>query len=59
MTGLLIYADKYYFQIREGQKKIVSQLLENISNDKRNFDVQKLGKTDIDIFTTLAGTWLI
>jgi len=49
VTGLLIYADKYFFQVLEGQKEVVSQLFEKISNDKRHYDVQILGESDLDI----------
>ena len=49
VTGLLIYADKYFFQVLEGQKEAVSQLFEKISNDKRHYDVQILGESNINI----------
>ena len=48
VTGLLIYTDKHFFQVLEGPKKVVSQLFEKISNDKRHYDIQILGESDID-----------
>ena len=51
VTGLLIYTEKYFFQVLEGPKEVISELFKKISNDKRHYNVEKLSENDVDICT--------
>ena len=42
VTGLLVYADQHFFQLLEGDKEVVSQLFQKISNDARHTDIRVL-----------------
>jgi hypothetical protein len=49
VTGLLIYSDLHFFQILEGEKKVVLELFSKISNDKRHSDIQILSENNVDV----------
>jgi hypothetical protein len=48
VTGLLIYSGRHFFQILEGEKKVVSELFQRISSDKRHSGIQILCENDVD-----------
>ena len=48
LTGLLIFGNNTFLQTIEGEKKIVEELLEKISKDKRHTKFQILSKQSIE-----------
>lgn len=44
ITGCLILHDGTFFQILEGRKRAVLQLMKNIKNDKRHYEIEVLWK---------------
>lgn len=56
ITGILVYFDKMFFQIIEGDDKKVDQLYEKIGNDQRHHDVLRL-KTEYNIIERLFPKW--
>lgn len=42
VTGVLLYKDQSFFQVIEGQKKIMTNLLDNIIKDPRHFNLKVL-----------------
>ncbi len=56
ITGLLVYFEKLFFQILEGDAKEVDRLYEKIGNDSRHCDILRL-KTEYGINERLFPTW--
>ena len=56
ITGLLVYFEKLFFQIIEGNDPQVDQLFIKIGKDPRHEDIVRL-KTDYDIDQRLFPTW--
>ena len=56
ITGLLVYFEKLFFQIIEGEDEKVDQLFIKIGKDPRHTDVLRL-KTEYDIKERLFPTW--
>jgi len=56
ITGLLVYFEKLFFQIIEGNDEKVDQLFEKIGKDSRHNDIIKL-KTEDGIDQRLFPTW--
>lgn len=56
ITGLLVYFDKMFFQIIEGEDKVIDQLYVKIGNDPRHCDLFRL-KTEYKIEERLFPTW--
>lgn len=54
ITGMLCYGDSMFLQILEGDRKLVSQTYNRISNDKRHFDSELIEfvETDCRLFST-------
>ncbi|MEJ2232146.1 MAG: BLUF domain-containing protein [Nitrospirales bacterium] len=48
ITGMLLYGNKTFVQILEGEEKAVSELVEKIKRDSRHADFQVLKKKTID-----------
>ena len=48
ITGALVYVDGVFFQILEGEKDLVSNLVENISKDARHQSVKVFYESEID-----------
>ena len=48
VTGILIFSDGYFFQVLEGEEKIVSDLYKTISDDDRHSDIQLLLEEDLE-----------
>ena len=48
ITGILLYGNKTFVQILEGDEKVVSELVEKIKRDSRHTDFQVLKKKTID-----------
>ncbi len=48
LTGLLIFGNNTFLQTIEGEKKIIEELLEKISKDKRHTKFQILSKQSIE-----------
>ncbi len=42
ITGLLIYSEGNFFQVIEGEKKIISDLFEKIKQDSRHYNIIKI-----------------
>ena len=56
ITGTLVFFEKMFFQIIEGDDKEVDQLYEKIGNDPRHCDILRL-KTEDDINERLFPDW--
>ena len=56
VTGTLVFFEKMFFQIIEGDDKEVDQLYEKIGNDPRHYDILRL-KTEDDINERLFPDW--
>lgn len=56
ITGLLVYFEKMFFQIIEGDDQIVDQLYLKIGKDPRHTDILRL-KTEYDIGERLFPSW--
>ncbi len=56
ITGLLVYFEKLFFQIIEGDEERIDQLYEKISNDPRHKDIVRL-KTEDGIDQRLFPSW--
>ena len=56
ITGLLVYFEKLFFQVLEGDDKEVDRLYEKIGNDPRHCDILRL-KTEYGINERLFPTW--
>ena len=41
ITGFLMYVDRHYFQVIEGEKSDIDTLFDNIKRDKRHFQVTR------------------
>jgi hypothetical protein len=48
VTGLLVYTDRHFFQVLEGNKEVVSVLFEKISSDKRHSNIRILYESEVD-----------
>lgn len=48
ITGMLLYGNKTFIQIMEGEEKVVSELIEKIKRDPRHSDFHVLRKKSID-----------
>ena len=42
LTGMLLYSDKTFFQVLEGDRSVVEALLEKLTKDKRHKSVTKI-----------------
>jgi hypothetical protein len=47
VTGVLVYCNKHFFQILEGQKELVIDLYNEISTDARHDNIIKLQENEI------------
>ena len=56
ITGILVFFEKMFFQIIEGDDEKVDQLYDKIGNDKRHHDILRL-KTEYDIKERLFPEW--
>ena len=56
ITGTLVFFEKMFFQIIEGEDKAVDRLYEKIGNDPRHHDILRL-KTEYEINDRLFPTW--
>jgi len=56
ITGTLVFFEKMFFQIIEGEDKAVDRLFEKIRNDPRHHDILRL-KTEYEINDRLFPTW--
>ncbi|MBK8490859.1 MAG: BLUF domain-containing protein [Saprospirales bacterium] len=56
ITGLLVYFEKLFFQIIEGEDKEVDQLFKKIGKDPRHRDILRL-KTEYEVRERLFPTW--
>ena len=56
ITGMLVFFEKMFFQIIEGDDKAVDRLYEKIGNDPRHCDILRL-KTEDDINERLFPDW--
>lgn len=56
ITGFLVYFDKLFFQIIEGNEEKIDQLFVKIRKDSRHHDIVRL-KTEYDIEQRLFPTW--
>lgn len=56
ITGLLVYFEKMFFQIIEGDDQIVDQLYLKIGKDPRHTDILRL-KTEYDVGDRLFPSW--
>ena len=56
ITGTLVFFEKMFFQIIEGDDKKVDQLYDKIGKDKRHHDILRL-KTEYDIGERLFPDW--
>ena len=56
VTGSLVFFEKMFFQIIEGDDKVVDRLYEKIGNDPRHCDILRL-KTEDDINERLFPDW--
>ena len=56
ITGLLVYFEKLFFQIIEGEDKEVDQLFKKIGKDPRHSDILRL-KTEYEVRERLFPTW--
>ena len=48
ITGILLYADKHFIQVLEGEEQVVVQLYEKIEKDTRHINLFKLMANNID-----------
>ena len=48
VTGLLVYIEQSFFQVLEGDKKLVSELFKKISSDERHTNIRILYEGEID-----------
>lgn len=48
ITGILVYCNKHFFQILEGEKEVVESLFSKISIDPRHDNVIKLQSTFVE-----------
>ena len=48
ISGVLYYADHYFFQCLEGEETCVKELFASISKDQRHFNVLYLGSSEIE-----------
>ncbi len=48
ITGMLLYRDRYFIQVIEGEEKRVDQLFADISRDKRHSNIVVIEKTPIN-----------
>lgn len=55
ITGMLCYGDSMFLQILEGDRKLVSQTYNRISNDKRHYDSELIEFTEAE--NRLFGGW--
>ena len=56
ITGILVFFEKMFFQIIEGDDEKVDQLYNKIGNDERHHDILRL-KTEYDINERLFPNW--
>ena len=56
ITGILVFFEKMFFQIIEGDDEKVDQLYNKIGNDKRHHDILRL-KTEYDVEQRLFPNW--
>ena len=56
ITGTLVFFEKMFFQVIEGEDKLVDKLYEKIGKDKRHHDILRL-KTEYDIKERLFPQW--
>ena len=56
ITGMLVFFEKMFFQIIEGDDREVDRLYEKIGNDPRHCDILRL-KTEDDINERLLPDW--
>ena len=56
ITGILVFFEKMFFQIIEGDDEKVDELYKKIGNDKRHHDILRL-KTEYDIKERLFPNW--
>lgn len=56
ITGLLVYFEKMFFQIIEGEDNLVDELLKKISYDPRHSDILRL-KTENNVHKRLFPIW--
>lgn len=47
ITGVLVYCNKHFFQIIEGEKESIQELYESISVDSRHDNIVKLQENEI------------
>ena len=51
VTGTLIYVDGVFFQIIEGDKDVVQDLMANIARDSRHHSVKVFYEAEVDVRT--------
>jgi len=56
ITGMLVYFEKLFFQVLEGEDELIDRLYEKIGKDPRHRDVLRL-KTEHDINERLFPSW--
>lgn len=56
ITGLLVYFERLFFQIIEGEEQVVDQLFDTIGKDPRHQDIIRL-KTEYDVEDRLFPAW--
>ena len=49
VTGALVYVDGVFFQIIEGEKDVVDDLMANIARDSRHHSVKVFYKSQVDV----------
>ncbi|WP_051336382.1 BLUF domain-containing protein [Aquimarina latercula] len=61
ITGILMYSDQNFFQIIEGQKKVIKSLYQKIEKDIRHFNLIRILDRSINIpsFTSFQSTYTI
>ncbi|WP_299315237.1 BLUF domain-containing protein [uncultured Aquimarina sp.] len=61
ITGILMYSDYNFFQIIEGEKKVIQYLYQKIKRDIRHFNLIKILDRSINIpsFTSFQSTYTI
>ncbi|SEL06637.1 Sensors of blue-light using FAD [Aquimarina amphilecti] len=61
ITGILMHSDQNFFQIIEGQKKVIKSLYQKIEKDIRHFNLIKILDRSINIpsFTNFQSTYTI
>ncbi|AXT58237.1 BLUF domain-containing protein [Aquimarina sp. AD1] len=61
ITGILMYSDQNFFQIIEGQKKVIKCLYQKIEKDIRHFNLIRILDRSINIpsFTSFQSTYTI